>query len=65
MSTDDESSSLYRNEQAARGAVREAVPESVRDLSLDHKLLGCLAQEIKVTRGGGEGQSSLNTTPHV
>ena len=35
-------SDLYRNEQAARGAVHEEVPESVRDLSLVHKLMGCL-----------------------
>ena len=39
---------LYVNKEHARGVVTTPVPEWFRDLSLDHKLLGCLCQEIKV-----------------
>ena len=39
---------LYKNEEAARGAVTAAVPDDFRDLSLDHKPLGCLVDEVKV-----------------
>jgi len=39
---------LYRNDEAQKGCVSNPVPEWFRDLSLDHKPLGCLTKEVKV-----------------
>ena len=41
---------LYRNDEAQKGSVNVPVPEWFRDLSLDHKPLGCLTEGVKVTR---------------
>ena len=41
---------LYRNDEAQKGSVNIPVPEWFRDLSLDHKPLGCLTEGVKVTR---------------
>ena len=45
-SGDDEIS--YVNTEYEKGVVSAPVPDGFRDLSLDHKPLGCLCSEIKV-----------------
>ena len=47
-SSTDEDEILYVNDEHEKGVVDIPVPDGFRDLSLDHKPLGCLCSEIKV-----------------
>ena len=39
---------MYINEEHLKGAVNVSVPNDFHDLSLEHKPLGCLCDEITV-----------------
>ena len=54
---------MYKNKEAVKGTVKAAIPEDSRELSRDHRPLGCLIEEVKV--GGSLSILPLKLIAHT